>query len=272
MNRTIRNLTIATLLVGASLQAKTYATVDGDAITEQNIAVLMQSFPGNATYDKLPEAQQKKVLEQAVEQKLLSKHALKNKELTDSDVYKELLQGAKEKIALELWMKGQLESLNISDKDAKAFFDSNKDKFVKPERVKARHILLKTEDEAKDVIKELQSAGKKSQEKFIDLAKSKSTGPSGKNGGDLGWFQEGQMVPEFSKEAFSLKPGTFSSKPVQTKFGYHVVLVEEKEAQEDLKFDEVKERIQKSLKMQQFRDSIAKYAEDLKKKAKISYK
>ncbi len=91
------------------------------------------------------------------------------------------------------------------------------------EEISARHILLATEADAKDVITELTVGAD-----FAELAKQRSTGPSGPDGGYLGYFGQGQMVPEFESAAFALKAGEYSTDPVQTQFGFHVILVEER--------------------------------------------
>jgi peptidyl-prolyl cis-trans isomerase C len=88
------------------------------------------------------------------------------------------------------------------------------------EEVHARHILLESEDEAKAVIEELQGGAD-----FATLAEERSTGPSAPSGGDLGYFQRGQMVPEFGEAAFALEPGAITTEPVQTQFGWHVIKV-----------------------------------------------
>jgi peptidyl-prolyl cis-trans isomerase C len=91
--------------------------------------------------------------------------------------------------------------------------------FAQPE-VHARHILLKSKEDAEAVIKELQGGAD-----FAKLAQKRSTGPSAKNGGDLGYFRHDQMVPAFADAAFALQPGQFTTKPVQTQFGWHVIMV-----------------------------------------------
>ena len=107
----------------------------------------------------------------------------------------------------------------ITDADIKARYDKEIAS-TKPEtEVDARHILVKTEDEAKAIIKELDDG-----KDFAELAKAKSTGPSGKNGGTLGFFRKGQMVPEFEKAAFALKKGEYTKDAVKTQFGWHIIL------------------------------------------------
>lgn len=126
----------------------------------------------------------------------------------------------------------------ISDEALKKRYDKMVAGMSNNEEVHARHILLKTEDDAKTVIKEL---GKGAD--FADLAKKKSTGPSGPNGGDLGFFGKGQMVPEFEKAAFALAKGETSKDPVKTQFGFHVIKVEERRKAEVPKFDAVADQL-----------------------------
>ncbi|MDH3195191.1 MAG: peptidylprolyl isomerase, partial [Hyphomicrobiales bacterium] len=111
----------------------------------------------------------------------------------------------------------------ITPEDIKAEYDKQSATFQPQEEIRARHILVASKEEAEALIAEL-DAGKD----FADLAKEKSTGPSGPNGGDLGRFSRGRMVPEFEAAAFDLEAGTHSVEPVETQFGWHVIKVEEK--------------------------------------------
>jgi len=126
----------------------------------------------------------------------------------------------------------------VVDAEIKARYDAEIAKMPKLEEVHARHILVKTEDEAKAIIKEL-DAGKN----FAELAKLKSTDPNKSDGGDLGYFKKGQMVPEFETAAFALTKGTYTKTPVKTQFGYHVILVEDKRIAPPPSFDQVKDQV-----------------------------
>ena len=106
----------------------------------------------------------------------------------------------------------------ITDEMLKARYDAELAKVEPEQEVKARHILVKTKDEAKAIIKQLEEGGD-----FVAIAKEKSTGPSGPQGGDLGWFGKGRMVPEFETAAFALEKGAFTREPVKSQFGYHVI-------------------------------------------------
>ncbi len=111
----------------------------------------------------------------------------------------------------------------ITDKALKDQYEKMVKQVAVKEEISARHILLETEAQANEVIKELQGGGD-----FAELAKSRSKGPSGPSGGDLGFFAEGQMVPAFSKAAFALKVGETTKEAVQTQFGWHVIKVEDR--------------------------------------------
>ncbi len=126
----------------------------------------------------------------------------------------------------------------ITDEALKARFDKEVGSTKPEQEVSARHILVKTEEEAKAIIKELEEGAD-----FIELAKSKSTGPSGPKGGDLGFFGKGRMVPAFEKAAFELNKGDFTKKPVTTQFGFHIIKVDEKRDRPLPTFESSKEQL-----------------------------
>ena len=118
------------------------------------------------------------------------------------------------------------------------------------------------------MLKDLKLKGNALKEKFIALAQEKSVGPSGPKGGDLGYFAQGQMVPEFNDKVFSMKVGTVSD-PVKTQFGYHLIYLEDKKAAKNLSFDEVKSFIEQRLQLEKFKTTIASTMKKLQEKATI---
>lgn len=113
----------------------------------------------------------------------------------------------------------------ITEEDVKQRYEKEVSGVEPQKQISARHILVETEEEAKAIITELEGG-----KDFVELAKEKSTGPSGPNGGDLGFFGEGQMVPEFEAAAFALEINGVTKEPVKTQFGWHVI---KKEAERD---------------------------------------
>lgn len=261
----------AILTLSGSLYAVDYATVDGKKITDQDLKFILHSL-GGVDFTKLPKDRQKKIIDQAIERRLLTNKAIKDG-IEKDEIYKKTLESIKRDLALEIWMKKQYANVNATEKEVKDYYKKNADKFKRPEMVKARHILVKTEKEANEIIKDLKKAGsgKKLEDKFIALAKKKSVGPSGKNGGELGWFDKKQMVKEFSKAAFSLKKGDFTKKPVKTQFGYHIIMVEDKKPAGKIEFDKVENSIISQIKLEKFKSNVQKMAKELRNKAKIKY-
>ncbi|WP_256431152.1 peptidyl-prolyl cis-trans isomerase [Sulfurospirillum diekertiae] len=163
---------IAAAVLGVSLNATTYATVNGEDVNEQDIAVLMRAMQG-AKFEELPADAKQKIVEQAVERKLLTTEAMKSGVEKEKD-YTEALKKIKADLALEVWMKKIFDAVKVDPKDVKDYYDKNADKFMQPATVKARHVLVKTEQEAKDVIKELDGlTGQKLNDKFVELATTK---------------------------------------------------------------------------------------------------
>ncbi len=262
---------VAALLMSISLNAAVLATVDGVEITDKDIATLLRATPG-ASFEALQPEQQKKVVDQAIERKLLAKEALRSGIEKDEE-YVKLLDDIRADLALEIWMKRVFEKVEVSNEEIKDYFTKNSDKFMKPETAKARHIVVADEVAAKEIIKELSGLkGEALTTKFIELAKTKSTGPSGANGGDLGWFSKNQMVASFSEAAFGQAKGEVTKVPVKTQFGYHVILTEDKKGGEKVKFEDAKVQIESGIKMEKFREIVQNKAKELKAKAKIVIK
>ena len=263
------SLVAATLFMASSLSAKTYATVNGQEITEKDVGAILQVIPG-AKFNKMTKAQQKQIVQQAIEKKLLAEKAIKSG-IEKDPAYKKTLEQMKKELALEIWMKKQFENVKVSDKEMKDFYNKNIQMFKQPAMAKARHILLKNKADAEKVIKELKKA-KDVKAKFIELAKKKSTGPSAANGGDLGWFDAKRMVKPFSDAAFKLKKGSFTTTPVKTQFGYHVIYLEDKKPAGNVSFEQAKPNIEQTLKVQKFQKEMKKTAKELTAKADIKIK
>ena len=267
---------ISTLLLTASIaSAQTLVTVNGVEITQKDVeTALMNATQGR--FNQVPPAKQaefrKQVLEQLVAKELVYSDAkktnlLKSKEFKDE--YKKVQERVKKELAVQIWQKKQMDKVKVSDKELKSYYNKNKEEFKEKESVHARHILVKTESEAQALIKQMKSLkGGDLLAKFIELAKLKSTGPSGPKGGDLGSFARGQMVPEFNDKVFNMKVGTISD-PVKTQFGYHIIYLEAKKAPKNLGFTEVKSFINQRLKMEKFKTSMKTKMAQLQKKATI---
>jgi peptidyl-prolyl cis-trans isomerase C len=158
-------------------------------------------------------------------------------------------------------IKSYMDSNQVTEEDAKQFYDTQVG--VPGKEYKARHILVETEDEAKDLITRLDDGGD-----FSELAKEKSTGPSGPSGGELGWFGAGQMVKPFADAAAAMEKGTYSKTPVQTEFGWHVIMLDDMRDSTPPPFEDVKERLKVLLTNQNLQQHIS----ELRESAEIDVK
>ncbi|WP_294951073.1 peptidyl-prolyl cis-trans isomerase [Sulfurovum sp.] len=261
---------VAVALMASSLAASDIlATVDGTNITKQDAEAFVRATSPNAHFSQLTPVQQNMIKQRLIEKALFTELA-KKEGIEKEPEFNKALSKIKDELAVNLWMKKQLDNAIVSNSEAKEFYEKNKAKFVQKESVHARHILVKDKKTAEDIINQLKPLkGEALKAKFIALAKAKSVGPSAPKGGDLGNFSKGQMVPAFSKAVWGLKVGEITTKPVKTQFGYHVIYLEGKSEAKPVPYDKVKDRIIASLKQQQFAKKVAAMAKELKSKAKI---
>ncbi len=216
------------------------AKVNGIAITDADVnAELMAMGPQGQQYNT-PEGRAA-LLEQLINKKLFLADAQKNMYEYDP-VFKAELQKIKEDLLANFAITKAVESVKVSDDEAKNFYDENKSTLLSGETVSASHILVDTEEKANAVLADIND-GKIS---FADAAKEHSSCPSSQNGGSLGEFGRGQMVPEFDKAVFEMSVGEIVG-PVKTQFGYHIILLNAKNEAKEIAFDEVAEQIKAKL-------------------------
>lgn len=269
---------VTTALLSSMAAASIVATVDGTQITSDEVnQVLMEGTQGR--FNTLPKAKQdelrKRIVEGMIAQELVYADAKKSGVLTSKEYKDELvevMQRVEKQLASKVWEKQQFDKVEVSDTEIKKYYDSHANEFVEKEKVHARHILVKTEEEAKSIIGDLKAKqGDALKTAFAEAAKKFSTGPSGPKGGDLGSFPRGQMVPEFNDKVFSMTVGTITTEPVKTQFGYHIIYLEDKIKGKKLSFDEVKSFIEQKLKMEKFKEAMEEKMKALTGAAKITY-
>lgn len=247
--------TLLTLAMPAHAEDGVAAIVDGDKIYTKDVTEAIKNLPtkGVKTEEVYP-----LVLDQIINEKLIDEAVAKSK-ITDSADYKKRLDIIKAQLAKQMYLEETLKD-QISDSAVKAEYEKFKKDNKGKMEIHARHILVPTEEEAKQVIKDLDGGAK-----FEELAAKRSSGPAAVNGGDLGYFAEEDMVPEFSKAAFALKKGEYSKTPVKTSFGWHVIKVEDKRERKVPDLDAVQMPIRNKLGQ----EALMKLADKLHKAAKI---
>ena len=228
----------------AVVEGAVIATVNGQPITQAELEVYtsQRKPPSNA-----PEASSNEVImNELISLELMRQDGIKQGLDKKPGVIATMEQQQRTALAGAA-IQNFMTSNPVSDEDAKQLYD---EKMSKPAReFDARHILVKEQEEAEAIIKLLDSGSD-----FTELAKEKSTGPSGASGGELGWFNEAQMVKPFSEATAKLEKGQYTKTPVQTQFGWHVIILDDSRESTPVPFDDVKDRIKMLLvnqKMQQ---------------------
>ena len=232
------------------------ATVNGEEITQADIDLFYQELPDQMKQIPIEQVQNQ-ILDRLIDQQLILGEAKKARLDKRPDIERKLAY-EKTKILNESYLEIVLEK-EVTPERIREVYNRAIALEEKREEIKARHILVKTEAEALDIINALKRGGD-----FISLAKERSTGPSGKNGGDLGFFTADQMVPPFSKAAYALRKGETSDKPVQTQFGWHVIKVEDRRLAGARPFQELEPQIREQLVTKAYEKIIQQFRKTAK--------
>jgi peptidyl-prolyl cis-trans isomerase C len=223
------------------------ARVNGSDITEAELG-FAEAEVGSEIAGLPAEARRRVLVEYLVEAHLFAEAAGKN-QLGAGKEFEDRLAYYKLRALRDTFYEKKVRDA-VTEAQAKTAYDEQIAKIVPEPEVRARHILVKSEQEAKDLVKQLKGGAD-----FVELAKKSSDGPSAQTGGDLGYFARGQMVKPFEDAAFALKAGDISA-PVQTEFGWHVIKVEDKRNRPVPQFDEVKDQLMASLVQNQLKTVV----------------
>lgn len=239
-------------IVSTTINAETVRTVNGAPIDSTVLDFYLESRTQRPIEQVTPE-ERASLLNELTDIFLLS----------SDEAAAEITKDPKIKAQLELQRRGVIarvvaakffENVEVTEEEILAAYDVQA-AMAPPLQFKARHILLESQGEAFAVIAELDIGGK-----FEELAKERSTGPSGPNGGDLDWFSPNQMVEAFSDAVAALEDGKYTTSPVQTEFGWHVIMREESRKAEAPTLDGVREIIEQNVQQEKFN----KYLEGLR--------
>lgn len=244
---------------GARMSEKVLAVSAGHEITEQELKDLIANYPPEQQIYLSSPGARDELLEQLIGFHLFARLA-EEKKIRESREYQETLEKMKNELASHMAATGVMDGVAVTDEEARAYYDENPGQFVSEEKVRARHILTDTEQQAGKAAEEI-AAGKA----FSDAAKEYSTCPSKEKGGDLGYFGRGQMVPEFEKAAFEGKIGEVTG-PVKSQFGYHLIVVDDRQKGAALEFSEVKEKLLEKLLQQKKQRVYMETVKELERK------
>lgn len=215
------------------------ATINGSPVTEADLALAESDL--DPQFSRLPAEQRRAAaLSAIIEIRLLAATAEADG-LADDDEFKRRMEFLRLRALHSAFVEARV-AAKVTDEAVRARYDTEIASATPANEVRARHILVATKEEAEAVIAQLDAGGD-----FEAIAKEKSTDGAAAQGGDLGYFGPGQMVPEFETAAFAIDVGSHSKEPVQTQFGYHVIKVEDRRAQQPPAFEQVRDQIRSIL-------------------------
>lgn len=217
------------------------AVVDGREIKQSDLFNLLQSIGQNAAAFQSAEGQ-KQLVDELVMQELLYSDALAQN-LQEEEEYKKAIEEMSKSILKQYAMKKLLDTIDATEEEVKEYYDAHASLFQTGEKASANHILVATEEEAAKIAEEIKNGLS-----FKEAAEKYSSCPSSSQGGSLGEFTRGQMVPEFEDATFSMAPGEISA-PVQTQFGYHLIELESLTPAGSMPFEEAAAQAKEQLLM-----------------------
>jgi peptidyl-prolyl cis-trans isomerase C len=216
--------------------ARVLANVNGKPITEEDVNRFIMAMGRNGQAYNNPQGRAA-VLEQLIAQRLFLLDAQRNL-LEREQAFKDQLAAVKEQLLMEYAISKCVDSVRVTEDDVRGYYDSHKDEMTEGETVNASHILVDSEEKANEILASIQ-AGEIS---FEDAARDNSSCPSSSQGGNLGDFGRGQMVPEFDQACFDMEEGEVRG-PIKTQFGYHLIRLNKKNPAEPLSYNDVRAQL-----------------------------
>lgn len=234
-------------LAGAALSQQAQApdpetvigTINGRDVTNRDIGFAIGDLEDQLGQVS-PDQQRFAAMMALIDIELLADKA-ESEGVADTDEFRQRLEFLRSRALHNSYFRDQVVE-TISDADVRARYDAEIAATPPENEIRARHILVETEEEARAVIAELGDGAD-----FAELAAERSTGPSGPNGGDLGYFTRGRMVPPFEEAAFALEPGGVTADPVETQFGWHVIKLEDRRPVQPPPFEQVEAQVRSVL-------------------------
>jgi peptidyl-prolyl cis-trans isomerase C len=247
------------------MENKVLAIVNQSEITEKDIQRSLLRFPEETQeYYKTEEGKQQ-FLEQMINFELIYNHALDSDMENDAE-YIEQVQLIEKDILIQIGVKNIMADVDITEEEIQKYYEDNSQMFKNAETASAKHILVDTLEQMKEIKKEITNGMS-----FEEAAQKYSKCPSAEQGGSLGSFTRGRMVPEFEKAAFELQVGEISE-PVKTQFGYHLIQLDEKDSEGVKSLEESRHMIVKNLLHQKQNEKYINSITELKDKYDVEIK
>lgn len=228
------------------------ATVNGQPVSDDLLNAFLSQYP-NVDPESIESEQRQQLTEHVINLTIMAQEAQRRGLHESPDTQASLALNRMQTLSDSLIRQVEDEE-PIDDEAIQAAYD---ERYGDTREYKARHILVEEESEAESLIEQLNDGAD-----FAELASEHSTGPSGENGGDLGWFSPDQMVPPFAEAIQTIEPGNYSEAPVETDFGWHVILVEDSRDSEGPALEEVREDIVNNLRQERVQSFVSELREE----------
>ncbi|WP_040213680.1 peptidylprolyl isomerase [Clostridium polynesiense] len=247
------------------MENKILASVNGVNITENDVNAVIARYPQERRGFLNTENGKAQLLNEIVSFELMYN---KGKEMNfeNSPEYIAQLEAIKKELLTQVTISTLLSQVNVTDEEVKAAYEANKDAYKEPPMVNAKHILVNDETLANNIYEEINSGSIS----FENAALKYSTCPSKEQGGSLGNFSRGMMVPEFENAAFDMNPGDLST-PVQSQFGWHIIKVEDKTEEVNRSFEEVKNQVKNDVLQQKQNKEFTDLIKELSQKYEVKF-
>ncbi len=243
------------------------ATVENQKITVQDLQNKLKTYPENLQSALQQKENKVKVLDQMIDELVLVM-AAKKEGYSNSTEFKTQMADAERQVLISMLVRDKIDNkVTVTEDDLRKYYESNQAQFGEIERRRVRHILVKDEKAAENILKRLRAKGGAG---FEDIAKKESIDPSAQSGGDLGWFTRGQLVPEFEKAAFELRGKGSLSGVVRTQFGFHVIQLVDANVRPKLNFNDVRNQIQQAVISEKKRQLTNDLLGKMKEKYKVT--
>ena len=243
---------------------KVLATVAGRGISVADVENVIASYSPEEQAKMQNDTVKNKILEQLIATRLFALEA-REKGLDKTKDFEELREKLKDEVLGQMMVTELVKNLKVSEAEEKEFYEANKDQFVTEPDVSAKHILVDSEVKAKNIKMEIENGVKT----FEEAAREYSSCPSKDRGGDLGYFQRGQMDPDFEAVAFKTEVGKISE-PVVTRFGWHLIFVNDNRPKRTITFEEAKDMIHNRLIRLKQKEDYIKELNNLSKKFNLT--
>ena len=247
------------------MENKVLAIVNGSEITEKDIQIGLLRFPQETQEYYKTEEGKKQFLDQMINFELIYNYALENDMKNDPD-YIEQMKIIEKDLLIQIGVKNIMNDVDITEEEIQKYYEDNSQMFKSAETVSAKHILVDTLDQMQEIKAEITNGMS-----FEEAAQKYSKCPSAAQGGSLGSFTRGRMVPEFEKAAFELQVGEISE-PIKTQFGYHLIQLDERNPESMKSMEESKHMIVKNVLKQKQNEKYISSLTELRNKYDIEVK